>query len=227
VGVPVAALQGAALDWTSLDSPPDLPSGLQEVGLLNRLDVRRALADYAAAEAVLGLELARRYPDVILGPGYLFDQGDRKFTLGLSVSLPLFNQNGGPIEEAEARRQEAAARFLAVQARAIGEFEEASARYRAALAQLALTRDLLAEVDGRLAGVRRMVEAGEADRVTLLGAQVERAALESARLEALRRAQEALGALEDAVQRPIDGSVPPSPFPETPPRPMPAAKESR
>lgn len=224
VGVPVTALKEAKVEWASLETPPELPSGLQELGLLNRLDVRRALADYAASEAVLGLELAKQYPDVTLGPGYLFDQGDKKFTLGLSVSLPIFNQNGGPIQEAEARRQEAAARFLAVQARAIGEFDEAAARYRAGLAQLALIRDLVAAVDRRLDSVRRSVELGETDRVTLLGVQAERAVVESARLEALRRAQEALGALEDAVQRPIDGTVPSFKFPETTPRP---AKESR
>ncbi|MBV8880637.1 MAG: TolC family protein, partial [Planctomycetaceae bacterium] len=122
VGLPLAGLGTEAVEWPTLDAPPELPEGLQEAGLLNRLDVRRALAEYAAAEAVLGFELAKRYPDVTLGPGYLFDQGDRKFTIGLSVSLPIFNQNGGPIAEAEARRQESAARFLAIQAHAIGEF---------------------------------------------------------------------------------------------------------
>src|SRR5262249_55097305 len=154
---------------------------LQQAGLLHRLDVRRGLADYAAAVAALGLELAKRYPDVALGPGYLFDQGDKKFTLGLSISLPIFNQNGGPIAEAEAHRQEAAARFLALQARAIGEFEQAIARYRAAKSQLAALEAASAAVARRLDGVRRAVELGETDRVSLLGVQLERAVVEFGR----------------------------------------------
>jgi len=214
VGVPLAALQDLRVEWATLDSPPGEPAALQEAGLLNRLDVRRRLAEYAASEAVLGLELAKRWPDISLGPGYLYDQGDRKFTLGLSVTLPVFNQNGGAIEEAEARRKEAAARFLALQARAIGEFDEASARYRAGRAQASRTRDAMEAVERRVEGVRRAVELGDADLVALLGVRIERLAVEAARLDALRRAQEALGALEDAVQRPIDGTLPGFRFPD-------------
>ena len=221
VGVPVRALEGVKPEWPGIDALPELAQlsieTLQQVGLLNRLDVRRGLAEYAAAEAALGLELVKRYPDVTLGPGYLFDQGDKKFTIGLSISLPIFNQNAGPIAEAEARRKEAAARFLAIQARAIGDMEEALARYEANLKQLVSLKDASEAVARRLEGVRRAVELGEADRVTLLGIQLERSIVEFARFEALRRAQEALGAIEDALQRPLDkaGSLD---VPETSPR---------
>jgi outer membrane protein TolC len=222
LGVSSRAFEGIALAWPDLESVPDesqlsLPA-LQEAGLLNRLDVRRGLADYAAAEAALGLELLKRYPDVTLGPGYLFDQGDKKFTLGLSISLPIFNQNGGPIAEAEAKRKEAAARFLSIQARAIGEFEEALARFQAGRGQLASLRVALAAVTRRLEGIRRAVDLGEADRATLLGAQLERSFVELAGFEALRRSQEALGALEDALQRPLGGAPRAPAIPETVPR---------
>ncbi len=207
IGISVRAIEGISLDWPGIESIPEesqlsLPA-LQEAGLLNRLDLRRGLAEYAAAEAALGLELAKRYPDITLGPGYLFDQGEKKFTIGLSISLPLFNRNGGPIAEAEARRKEAAARFLATQARAIGEFEQASARFQASRNQLTALKEASEAIARRLESVRRAVELGEMDRVALLGIQVERAIVESGRLEALRRAQEALGALEDALQRPL------------------------
>jgi outer membrane protein TolC len=222
VGVPVRALEGVAIDWPGLETLPQeaaLPlADLQQASLLNRLDVRRELAAYAAAEAALGLELAKRYPDVTLGPGYLYDQGDRKFTIGLSISLPIFNQNGGPIAEAEARRQEAAARFLAVQARAIGDLEQAIASYRGARNQLAALDLASAAVTRRLDGVRRALELGEADRVSLLGVQAERTLVESGRIEALRRSQEALGALEDALQRPLGGSGRAFEAPESAPR---------
>ena len=60
-------------------------------------------------------------------------------------------------------------------------------------------------------------ELGEADRVALLGLQLERAVVESARFEALRRSQEALGALEDALHRPL-GSTQEFRIPESSPR---------
>jgi len=221
IGVPVRALEGATLEWPGIDSlPPEASLSidtLQQVGLLNRLDVRRGLAEYAAAEAALGLELVKRYPDVTLGPGYLFDQGDKKFTLGLSISLPLFNQNAGPIAEAEAKRKEAAARFLATQARAIGELEESLARYRANLAQLSSLQEASEATTRRFEGVRRAVELGEADRAALLGIQLERAVVEFARFGALRRSQEALGAIEDALQRPLRSALE-FPIPEASPR---------
>ena len=62
------------------------------------------------------LELARQYPDLHVGTGYTFDQGQNKWALGLSIDLPLLDQNQGPIAEAEAARDEAAARFVAIQA---------------------------------------------------------------------------------------------------------------
>src|SRR5206468_88698 len=104
------------------------PAMAQRIGLINRLDVRRGLADYAAAEAELRLEIAKQYPDVHIGPGYQFDQGQNKYAIGVTVELPVFNQNKGPIAEALAHRRQAAAEFVRVQAQAIGQIELALIR---------------------------------------------------------------------------------------------------
>ena len=132
IGVPIAALSGVEFSWPDFDKPP-APDSLtaQEVqrnAVVNRLDVRQALATYAAAEANLQLEIARQYPDIQIGPGYQYEESNSFFTLGLSVTLPIFNRNQGPIAEAEARRKEAAANFLAVQAQVIAESEKAWAK---------------------------------------------------------------------------------------------------
>jgi len=207
LGLPVSALDGAELTWPGLDRPPAeaevSPGRVQRAGLLNRLDVRRSLAEYAAAEAELRLEIAKQYPDIHLGPGYTFDQGDNKFTIGVSITLPAFDQNQGPIAEAEARRREAAAQFAALQARVIRETEDARARYHGALGELADADAALAVVRARETAVRRGLEAGAEDRLALVGAQLQRVVAERARLAALRKTQEALGALEDAVERPL------------------------
>jgi hypothetical protein len=48
------------------------------------------------------------------------------------------------------------------------------------------------------------VRLGEEDRLGLNGVQIESSVVARARLDALARAQSALGELEDAVQRPLD-----------------------
>ncbi|HET6202460.1 MAG TPA: TolC family protein [Planctomycetota bacterium] len=217
VGVPSAALEGASFAWPDLERPPEenaLPLlSLQREGLLNRLDVQKGLAEYGAAEAALALEVARQYPDLHLGPGYVWDEGEHKFSLGLAVTLPLLDQNQGSIAEAEARRRESEARFRALQARVIGEAEQALVRYRAALAELREADDLATRLEAREQAMRKAVQLGEEESLAVVGIRVQRAAAGRARLTALARAQAALGALEDGVERPL---APPGTLPEPP-----------
>ena len=150
IGVPVAALDGIQLEWANLDRPPAEDSlsvrEIQREALLNRLDVRAALAQYEAAQVSLQLEISKQYPDVQIGPGYTFEEKDNFFTLGLSLPIPILNRNQGPIAEAEARRKEAAASFLATQAQVIADGEKTLAAYRAALGELEEADDTLAKL---------------------------------------------------------------------------------
>jgi len=207
-GLPVTALGAMPVEWLAIQSPPRpeaLPlSKVQEAGLLNRIDVRRMLLEYDALEAALQLEIARQYPDFALLPGHSFEEGHHRVTLGLALPLPIRNRNRGPIAEAEARRLEGRARFLALQAQAIADMESALARYAAALGEVEESgQRLLAVQRERERALRRAVELGQEDRLALANARVETAVLERARWEALAKAQAALGALEDAVQRPL------------------------
>jgi cobalt-zinc-cadmium efflux system outer membrane protein len=216
LGVPHSALKGKSFAWPGLESPPSLASlsleTAQKTGLLNRIDLRGLLAEYDAAEAVLKREVAGRYPDVSLGPGLLNDQGDKKFTLGLSFTLPVLNQNEGPIAEADARRKEVAARFYQMQAAAIGDVEVASERYQAALAELGEAEKTLGTIDRREKATQRAIDLKELDRTALTGLRLERVQARASRLGALKRAQDALGSLEDAVQRPLGpGGAAPEP----------------
>lgn len=207
IGIPRSALEGKAFVWPELDAPPAFDSlslaAVQSVGLLNRIDLRGLLAEYGAAEAALQRELAGRYPDFSVGPGFLSDQGVKKLTLGLSLTLPILNQNEGPIAEADARRKEVAARFHQLQAAAIGEVETASERYRTAMAELGEAEKTLATIDRREKATRRAIELQDLDKTALTGLRLERGQAQTAKLGALRRAEDALGALEDAVQKPL------------------------
>jgi outer membrane protein, heavy metal efflux system len=209
VGVPVAALADAKIAWPGFEQPPKTASftaqTIQRDAVLNRLDVRRALAEYAATQAALQLEIARQHPDFQLGPGYQFEETNNYFTLGYSVTLPVFNRNQGPIAQAEAQRKAAAAAFLATQASAIAASEEALARYRGAMRELNGTVQALRQLEHVVVPTeRRTVAAGESDQLALNAVLLERPALAETWLTALGRAQSALGALEDAVERPLE-----------------------
>ncbi len=209
VGLPTSALEHVTLVWLALDAPPLslAPDALHEAGLRNRLDVRAALARYDAAQSALQIEVARQYPNVTLGPGYLFDQGQHKITFGLGAELPLLDRNAGPIAEAEARRDEARADVLALQARVLEQTDVALARYAAGRAALDAADRAVALFGAREEAIRRSAELGQDDALELSGARRARLVAERARGDAVRAAQSALGDLEDALQRPLSGAT--------------------
>jgi outer membrane protein TolC len=128
LGIPVRAIDGVAFSWSPLETPLDYqslsPAEIRRLALLNRIDLRRELAQYAAADEALKLEIAKQYPDINLADGYSWEGGENIFELGPSAVLPVFNQNQGPIAEAEARRREVAAQVLAMQAGVIEQFAD-------------------------------------------------------------------------------------------------------
>ena len=204
LGVPPSALDHVTLSFDDFRAPPgDLPDAdAKRQALLNRADLRSALAEYAATQSALQLEVAKQYPDIHLGPGYQLDQTDNKWTLGLAVALPLFDRNEGGIAEAEARRTESAARFLALQARVITEIEAAATSYHAAVAKGQALEALRRDLTTQLAIAQGMLQAGEISRVELVQRQIELSSVSLAHLNALVAVQESIGALEDALQSP-------------------------
>jgi len=208
VGIPVAGLREAQFSWPGIDAPPSaesfLPEEVQRNAVLNRLDVRRSLAQYAAAEAGLQLEIAKQYPDINIGPGYTYEETHSFFTVGFSTTVPLFNRNQGPIAEAEAHRKEAAAAFLERQAQVIARSERALAVYTAALKEMAEAESLRRFQETQLQITQQAIRAGAGTQLSLDNVEIQSWVLGRARLDALARAQRALGELEDAVQRPLD-----------------------
>ncbi len=205
VGLPVAALEGASFDLEELEAlPPDpADADARRQALVNRADIRAALADYAAADAALRLEIARQYPDLRLGPGYQRDQTDNKWSLGLTLELPVFSRNRGPIAEAEARREELAAAFGALQAGVLSQIEQALAGYRVARDKADTARQLQGDSRRQEEASRQMLRVGEITPLELAQRQVELGAASLAVIDASAAAQQALGTLEDALQSPL------------------------
>jgi outer membrane protein TolC len=208
LGVPVQALDGAAFSWPGFDSPPGQlslsPIEIQRLALLNRIDLRRQLAQYAAADEALKLEIAKQYPDINIAGGYSWEGGENIFELGPSAVLPVFNQNQGPIAEAEARRREVAAQFLAMQAGIVEQSQTNLTRYRGALGSLDAARSAAELQAKRLDQARRAVAVGESDTVVLAQTELQNLSAQQGLLDSLTNAQSALGNLEDSIQRPLD-----------------------
>ena len=93
---------------------------------------------------------------------------------------------------------------MQTQAQVIARSERSLAVYTAALRELAEARSLYLLQQTQLQTVQQAIRAGADNRLSLDGVQVQLAVLARAQLDALGRAQRALGGLEDAVQRPLD-----------------------
>jgi outer membrane protein TolC len=207
LGVPAEAVQGMTFSWPELEHPPDeatlTPAQVRQLALLNRIDLCKMLAEYAAAEEALKLEIARQYPDVNLGGGYSWEVGENLFQLLPLVTLPVMNHNQGPIAEARARRALVAAEFAAQQQNVIAQADGALTKYRGGLAAFRQASSAAAFSHRRLAGMERAAELGDIDALALATAQLETIVAEQSRATALAEAQARLGLLEEAIQRPL------------------------
>lgn len=207
IGIPLEGLQNADFIWPEMEVLPNaqslLPRELQRDAVLNRLDVRRALEEYATSEASLQLEISKQYPDINIGPGYTYEETHSFLTLGLSAAVPIFNRNQGPIAEAEARRKEAAARFLEKQAQAIARSDRALNAYKAALEEVARVESVEKIQNEQIETAQRAIGAGGSTRLSLDTVVIQGQIVARTRLDVLGRAQRALGELEDAIQRPV------------------------
>ena len=207
--MPVSALTGVEIVYDLTSPPADLDrltSGeARRQALRGRADVLAALSDYAASESALQLEIAKQYPDVHLNTGYEYDQGLQKWgLLGFGVELPLLNRNEGPIAQAEARRKQAAARFEALQAKVIADLDRGLAMYQVTAKGRAGAEALLATQRTQQESIEQQLKAGAVDRLDVLTAQLELATSELAVEDSQIKLHQALGALEDAVQRPLN-----------------------
>jgi len=210
VGVPVEALEKVRLSWPDLDTPPEVSEDRlgqwREQALLERGDVRSAVAGYSLSEAALRLEIRKQYPDVSVGPGYTWDHGVKRVQLNLLLTLPLLNRNQGAIAEAEARREQAGAKLEATVAEAYSQIDEGLRQWRLARARLAEAHGSIYETAQRIySEMERGFAAGANDRTELVAARIARTLTELQVLDAVRGAQEALGELEDSMRRPLEG----------------------
>jgi outer membrane protein, heavy metal efflux system len=205
LGLPLAMVRSLALNLTELATPapaPD-PETLRREALLNRMDIRMELLNYAAAETTVKLEVIGQNPQWKWSPGYLWDQGSSVWSLALGWVLPDGARRAAHIREAEANREVAAKEFQRLQAQVIADAETAAALYVRALDGLNAVQKRNTLASKRLAENRRLFDAGYADRVDLVHSRLEALGAKKQFRVAQRLALDALGKAEDAAQIPL------------------------
>lgn len=206
------AIQAAALGSLPPRVMPSLPEhGRDLTSLRSKLfethpGLLRAEADYELAECELRLEIAKQYPDLILGTGVKGEVGEELglAELALGFALPLFDRNQREIARATGRRVETQVKFRAEADRALGQLERA---HRSAMIAEARRAALIDEV---LPAARVNVEvaysalpAGSADALQVLDAERSLRQVELEVLESELELQLAWSDLERAFGAPL------------------------
>lgn len=176
---------------------------LQESALLNRLDIRRSLEKYAAAEANIKLEVAKQTPDISLNPGYAFEFGDKVWSLGFTTLLNLLNKNPTLINEATKLREIEGAQFEALQAKVIGDLEQNLAIYAANSQKLKQVKEYQETQLAFESKIQRQFDAGLVDKLELTQNQLNTTFIEQQLVVAQFSHLKAALTLEDMMQRPI------------------------
>src|SRR5882762_7927746 len=118
VGLPVSALEGVAVRWDRwADIAALVPAAARDwrgEALIGRPEIVRAVREYDLADISLQGELAKRWPEAHVSPGYTWGHDGirqdplndviHENALGVGFELPVFNQHQGAIGEAVARR---------------------------------------------------------------------------------------------------------------------------
>jgi outer membrane protein, heavy metal efflux system len=210
LGLPMHEIQTLQFNFDSLISPSSLISTpnlndqtIRKTALLNRLDVRIALEEYAIAENKLKMEIAKQYPDMVISPGYSYDFGDNIWSLGFSGLMTLIEKNKAGITFAKQFREVEVSKFERLQTNIIAEVSQANLRYLTTLQQLSSQQSLLNDEKQRFSQIARQFDAGQIDRLTLTLADIALLAVEKQLIVTANEANMAKLNLENSLQKPL------------------------
>ena len=208
LGLPPEALDGVDLSWPEWGDPPpvsgDTERAARERALLSRADLGVAIGEYSAADLKLKLEIQRQYPELQLGPGFYWDHGIAKFPFNVGFTVPV-NRNKGAIAEANAGRDLAGRRMLALQAEIYGQIaaaERAESIARASTEAAARQVETANQQRERASLGLRLGAIGSDEQ---LAAQIVALRAELELVEVRARLQSSRNALEDALRSPLSG----------------------
>jgi cobalt-zinc-cadmium efflux system outer membrane protein len=219
LAVPVAALEklepapAPTPGCTSVES-----AGIDSLvvrALGRRAEIVTALAGYAVSEADVRLEVAKLYPDLEIGPGFIWDQGVHRWTLALALPALLGLRQRGALHEAEAARTVAAARVAEAQDSVVMQVEAAAESCRGAALGVIAADSQVAAARALAERERARYERGETARLEPARSELLLARAERGRRAAQRRMTFAGIGLEAAT----------GDWPDAPSRPWPDPRE--
>jgi len=176
---------------------------LREAALFDRIDLAMALALHGEADAMWRGAVAARFSGLTLAPGYSFDRGERKWSVGASAELPLFDSHAPAIEGWAFRRDAAAKHVEVVQSLALGQLSAALHDLETIQQSLATAQGVVDAREHVVDVATRRREAGASGRDPVYDARAELLSAERTKYELEAQLSAAVDALEAVVQRPV------------------------
>lgn len=176
---------------------------LQADALLNRIDVRESLADYAVAESEIKLRAAQKIPDITLSPGFIFEFGDSVWSLGLNSLIRTLSQHDVLIAEAEQLRDIEGAKFELLQSNIIAQLEQTLIFYKTARAAQNDGQQQLAQQKKQASKMQKQFDAGLIDSLTLAHVRSNLIVAQQKALESAFNLLLACNQIENVLQKPL------------------------
>ncbi|MEI6482807.1 MAG: TolC family protein, partial [Betaproteobacteria bacterium] len=202
LAVSFESLNNLRMDDWPVTEIPDAASARQ-LALKNQLEFARQRLQYDMAEAELRLQVARQFPNLKLGPGLLWSQGDSVWQFSFSLPAALLNRNLVGIQTAEANRSAQGAAVLAKQSEIIGEVERLRLNALALNQPLNIARASLKAAQSQVKLTTAQFDAGNVDALNLIDARSLQLQAERAVFDARAALMRARWELELAMQTPL------------------------
>lgn len=172
LGMPSPSTQRLPLHIRSACPDEAAQPALREAALRGRYEIGVALADHASADARVRAAVAQGRPDLLVAPGFLWDQGTNRWTLGLGLPEIRLDGNKAGVRAAEAQRRAAIAQVGAAQVAVLRELDEAVMLCRAADAEHQAVQMRTADAGQHLPRARARYLRGEVGAADTLAAAV-------------------------------------------------------
>ena len=183
----------------------DLSQGdLRREAAYGRTDLKAVLEEYRAADAALKLAASQKYPDIRIGPGFLFNRGQNLWALVLDLFYSSHFSSKGSVEVALEQRNQVASKFTALQTKIISNIDYGYSSYQNAIKELESSKLLTQESKIQNKLLAKQFEIGEIDLIPVKQSEITAYQAQINTINSLQRTQNALGTLEDALQRPMN-----------------------
>ena len=177
-------------------------SQLQLKMLDNHLDMALQLNTYAQSEADLRLEIEKQYPDIVLSPGFIFDQNDNIWTLGASWALPLFENSRqnlqilSALEERKIKQQE----IVTLQKKLLNTLYQQHQSILRHEQTIRVSDEIIAVIEQRASKIEEQIDLGGTDNVALLRNRMEFYKAKQTQIEIYHEAINAMLDIEHLLQ---------------------------